>query len=87
VVITLLPDVTTLLVGDDYEDAGATSNRGEIEVEGQVDTLTPGVYEIIYKVNYEGHLYQKTRYVYVLDNIAYHPEIIVYYRKEEGMYL
>lgn len=87
VVITLLPDVTTLLVGDDYEDAGATSNRGEIEVEGQVDTSTPGVYEVIYKVNYEGHLYQKTRYVYVLDNIAYHPEIIIYYRKEEGMYL
>jgi hypothetical protein len=87
VVITLLPDVTTLLVGDDYEDAGATSNLGEIEVEGQVDTSTPGVYEVIYQVNYDGHVYQKTRYVYVLDNIAYHPEIIVYYRKEEGMYL
>jgi uncharacterized repeat protein (TIGR02543 family) len=87
VTITLLPDVTTLKVGDDYEDAGATSNLGEIEVEGQVDTSTPGVYEIIYRVNYEGHIYQKTRYVYVLDNIAYHPEIIVYYRKEEGVYL
>lgn len=77
VVITFNPDVTSLEVGTVYEDAGAMTSKGEITVSGEVNTAVPGVYALIYTVNIGDTVYQKTKYVYVLEKEDYHPTLIV----------
>ena len=84
VTIELLPGVATIEVGDTYNDAGATSNLGDVEVISSVDTSKPGEYEVQYKVTYQDKTYEKTRFVYVLETDEYHPTLTLYYRKEEG---
>ncbi|MDY0023720.1 MAG: S8 family serine peptidase [Candidatus Izemoplasmatales bacterium] len=68
VTITLNPGVTTIIKGTNYVEVGAISNIGDIEIAGEVDQETVGVYKITYTVNYEGIEYKKTRYVYVIDS-------------------
>ncbi len=83
--ITLLPDVTTLYVGEVYTDAGATSSKGLIEVINPVDNRAPGIYEVIYRVTIDQKIYQRSKFVYILDQQDYHPTpILAYRRKEEG---
>lgn len=85
VIITVLPDVTTLYVGQPYQDAGATSSIGQLETINPVDTRSPGIYEIIYRVTIGYKTYQKSKFVHVLDEQAFHPTpVLVYRRKEEG---
>jgi uncharacterized repeat protein (TIGR02543 family) len=87
ITIELNPDISTIEVGQTYHDGGATSNVGTVEVTNHVDTSTPGIYEVIYEVQYEDQLISKVRYVHVLNQTSYHPVIIHYYRKEEGWVL
>jgi len=60
--------ITTIIKGTNYVEAGAISNIGDVEITGEVDQETVGVYKITYTVNYEGKDYKLTRYVYVIDN-------------------
>ena len=65
--ITLNPGIETILVGGTYEEVGAQTTEGDIEIEGNVDTSTPGAYEIIYRVNVDGTTYEKVRIVHVIE--------------------
>ena len=85
VTITLLPDVTTLYVGESFTDAGAITSLGQIEVIQDVNPEITGIYEVIYQVEIGDSIFQKIKYVYVLDEVSYHPTpILAYRRKEEG---
>ncbi len=77
IVITINPDVTTIQVGDIYQDAGAISSKGDIITTGEVISSVPGVYPLVYTVTIGDVIYQKTKYVYVLEGNDYHPSIIV----------
>ena len=66
VYITVYKGLTTLFKDQYYWDAGAETNLGTIQVIGSVDVSVPGVYEIIYRVDYQGKIYEKSRYVFVL---------------------
>ena len=66
IVITVYPDVTTILAGDAYTDAGASTNIGDIETTGHVDASIPGVYVITYRVSHEDHEVIRSKYVHVL---------------------
>ncbi len=88
VTITLLPGVTTLEQGQGYQDAGAITNVGEINVISNVDTSSPGIYQVIYTVQRGDVLIQRTRYVYVLDQASFHPQIALYvYPRKEGWWI
>jgi uncharacterized repeat protein (TIGR02543 family) len=77
VIILLNPDITTVLVGDSFEDSGAVASKGDISTRGEVDTSTPGIYELVYSVSFGDTVYEKTKYVYVLDKTEYHPTLII----------
>ncbi len=80
--ITLKAGITTVMKGDLYEDPGAYTNIGTIETSGSVDTATAGIYQIVYSVRINGFVYQKTRYVYVLDDDL-SDTIVLYWWKED----
>ncbi|MBU1145158.1 MAG: S8 family serine peptidase [Firmicutes bacterium] len=69
VIIALNEGLSTLFLHDSYIEAGATSNLGTIEIIGSVDSNTSGVYHIIYQVELDGVLYQKSRFVFVLADL------------------
>ncbi len=77
VVITINPNVTTIQMGDTYQDLGATSSKGDVVISGEVNTSVPGVYQLIYSVTLDDTIYQKSKFVYVLDDTDYHPTVIV----------
>ena len=83
--IELLPDITTIYVGDTYTDSGAISNIGEVVTHGDVDTDTPGVYPIIYEVTYGTHAVIRTKYVYVVEQTSQDIDEAVIFKKEEVM--
>ncbi|MBN2697101.1 MAG: DUF5011 domain-containing protein, partial [Bacilli bacterium] len=83
--IDLKKGITTLPVGAVYEDPGATTNVGTIETSGNVDTFTPGVYEIVYTVRINGWTYSKSRFVHVLETDDYAP-VELYWHKEDDEY-
>ncbi len=58
--------ITTLVQGQDYEDAGAVTNYGVVTIIGEVNTDVPGRYVIVYRVEYDGVTAVKTRVVHVL---------------------
>jgi|GEM_PF-498729 len=64
--ITLLPDITTIFQGTDYDDPGATSNIGNITTIGDVDPDIPGVYLITYQVVIDSTVFRRQKYVHVL---------------------
>ncbi len=66
VIITLNPGITTIYVGNTYIEAGAGANIGEVIINGEVDSSTPGVYIITYQVEIDNIIYLKTRVVHVL---------------------
>jgi len=67
VIITINEGVTTVLKGNDYIETGATSNIGEVIIESNVDTEKIGVYKVTYKVNIDGVIYQRSKFVFVID--------------------
>ena len=68
VIITINEGVTTVLKGNDYIETGATSNIGEVIIESNVDTEKIGVYKVIYKVNIDGVIYQRSKFVFIIDS-------------------
>lgn len=64
--ITLNVAVTTIIIGNSYIEAGATSNLGSVEIIGSVNTNEVGIYQIVYRVSYNNHIYEKSRYIYVI---------------------
>lgn len=79
--ITIQPTITTLYQGDTYIEKGAISSVGEVVIIGEVDTQTPGIYQIIYQVMYREHIRQKSLYVYVLEREVI-PIDTLYFSKE-----
>jgi hypothetical protein len=68
VIITINEGVTTVLKGNDYIETGATSNIGEVIIESNVDTEKIGVYKVTYKVNIDGVIYQRSKFVFIIDS-------------------
>ena len=66
--IVLNPGISTLYQGELYVETGAISNLGDVTISGSVNTSLPGIYYILYEVEYNGAIYSKTRIVNVLDN-------------------
>ena len=64
--IALNKAITTIIVGNEYIETGATSNVGNVEIIGTVNTEKTGLYIIVYQVIHEEKAYQKSRYVYVI---------------------
>jgi uncharacterized repeat protein (TIGR02543 family) len=83
VVISLKPSIATIYEGQSYIDQGATTNVGTIETEGIVDTNTPGIYQIVYKVTHQNRIYQRSRFVHVLMNETNQNDTETAYFKEE----
>ncbi|MFA5467105.1 MAG: S8 family serine peptidase [Candidatus Izemoplasmatales bacterium] len=81
--ITLNKGISTIFVGEIYEDAGARTNIGTIEKSGSVDTTEPGVYKITYTVRQNGYVYQKSRYVYVIEASDSYNALTMWFKKEE----
>jgi uncharacterized repeat protein (TIGR02543 family) len=68
VLITLNPGITTIMQNEVYEDSGAQSAYGQIEVFGEVDTTKPGTYRIEYIITINNQVFKKSRYVTVLES-------------------
>ena len=68
VIITINPGVTTIVKDNVYTEDGATSNLGEVIIIGNVDTSTTGVYKVTYQVTFNEKVYEKIKYVFVIDN-------------------
>ncbi|MBR3661351.1 MAG: DUF5011 domain-containing protein [Bacilli bacterium] len=74
--ITLNGDnLISIMVGDNYEELGAEAYYGDIDVSneiiktGQVDTNTPGTYEISYSIEYNKQSNYVKRVVKVIDKL------------------
>ena len=65
--ITLNESLTTIIVGNDYLESGASSNIGTVEILGSVNTSESGKYIITYRVVYNNQTYEKSRYVFVIE--------------------
>ncbi len=83
--ITLNPGISTIYLGEEYTEEGATSNVGEIVISGTVDTANIGIYYITYTVEYNGMTYAKTRIVTVLDQSVKTVQVItaLSYKEED----
>ncbi|MCF7931749.1 MAG: S8 family serine peptidase [Acholeplasmataceae bacterium] len=83
IVITLNPDVTTILRGTSYVDAGATTNANTLITEGEVDVTTVGTYVITYRATEGKVVVSRVKMVHVImdpnDNLTLDVP-----RKEEG---
>ena len=89
--IILLPSIDTIALNGEYLEAGAESTMGEVETSGTVNTSVAGVYEIVYRVTYQGQITTATRYVTVLENFQTRVsmnKVIAHIepRKEEELY-
>lgn len=83
VIITLNPGVTTINVGGTYNDAGASTNYGQVVTSGSVDATKAGVYEIVYRVTVDYFDYEKTRYVYVIEETTYVNNVFFVSKRED----
>lgn len=85
--IELNPGITTIIVGQPYIEAGITHNQGQLEIISDVNTKTPGVYKVIYRVTFEDIIYEKTRYVHVIDTSTDNFLEIYIQKKEDDLYV
>lgn len=83
VTIALNPGISTLKVGDIYIESGATASVGDVIVVGSVNTSQPGVYYIVYEVEYQGNFFSKTRIVTVEDESTMFTSTLVYVAQKE----
>lgn len=65
--IDLNKAISTIILGNDYVERGATSNIGNVNIIGSVDTSKVGRYIIKYQVIHNDIVYEKSRYIYVID--------------------
>lgn len=69
-----------LKVNDSYDDIGATAKMcalnkckditSEIVINNKVDTTTIGEYEVVYEINYNNKIYNKSRNITVIDDVS-----------------
>jgi len=83
-VLTLLPGISTLLIGETYQEAGAESSLGTVIISGTVDTAVAGIYPIVYTVEYQNTIVQKTRYVFVIDPATSITVVMLPWKKDES---
>lgn len=83
IVITLKPGIDTIVMGEEFVDAGATTNVGTIEVISNVDTSSAGEYTVTYHVEVAGYVKEVIRYVNVLTAQESSPALSVQIWKEE----
>lgn len=81
--ITINPTISTLFIGDDYNEQGATTSIGQIEIISDVNTQSAGIYEVIYRVEYKNQVKEKTLFVYVLDRPVQEIDTLYINKKEE----
>ncbi len=84
--ITLHPDVTTLKVGDTYQDAGASGSIGTLTVSGEVNTTIPGVYVLTYTLTYQTMTVQKTKVIHILEETDYHKRPVLFVEDKKGVW-
>ncbi len=69
--VDLVPGIDTVVVGENWTDAGVEvigSDAAMIDVQGDVDTDTLGVYHVVYIVqDDQGNIRRITRVVHVID--------------------
>jgi uncharacterized repeat protein (TIGR02543 family) len=82
IVITLRPDITTLVEGETYADAGATTNTGTLTSSGTVDTSVPGTYVITYAAREGNRQATRTKMVHVLEKPVEEPTLDMPSKKE-----
>jgi len=80
--ITINESVTTIVKGNDYIEDGATSNYGMVDIIGSVNTDEVGLYIITYRIEYEDKVYEKSKYVYVIENDFSPSNDIIWFFKE-----
>lgn len=68
VIITINPGITTILKDDVYTENGALSNVGEVIITSNVDTSNTGIYNVTYQVTFNEVIYEKNKYVFVIDS-------------------
>ena len=68
VIITINPGITTILKDDVYTEEGATSNVGDVIVISDIDTSITGIYKVTYQVTFNEIIYEKSKYVFVIDS-------------------
>ncbi|PKK95400.1 MAG: hypothetical protein CVV60_01485 [Tenericutes bacterium HGW-Tenericutes-5] len=68
VIITINPGITTILKDDVYTEEGATSNVGDVIVISDIDTSVTGIYKVTYQVTFNEIIYEKCKYVFVIDS-------------------
>ena len=87
IILTLKRGISTLYQGETYIEKGASTNLGNVEITGEVNTAVPGVYVVTYQVEYQNQTVMKKRYVYVLEKPE---EVITAYqplKKEDEVYV
>ncbi len=87
VTIELNEGITTLPVGGTYVEAGAISSAGEITIDSKVDTSQAGIYTVTYQVTVDNVLFEKTRYVHVVDDYPTSLTQIYWYKEESDTYV
>lgn len=82
--ITINPGINTIILSQNYSEAGAISEYGEIEVIGSVDTTKVGKYQITYRLIFEDKTIEKHRFVYVINpDVSYFAGINWYLEKSD----
>jgi hypothetical protein len=86
VTFVLGPAKTTIAINEDYEDGSCEAMIGDQRVSCDIasntlDSSQEGVYQITYEVEYNGHAYQYTRYVFVIGET---PDLVAILPKKEG---
>jgi hypothetical protein len=82
--VELNKGIATLWVGDIYQEAGVSHNRGTVTIEGIVDTSRAGIYVVTYRVEDGLQVVRMNRYVMVVDPKAEWTVVWFAVRKEES---
>jgi uncharacterized repeat protein (TIGR02543 family) len=85
--IELNPGVTTISIGTDYQEAGASSEYGEVTIDSNVDTTKAGIYLVRYFVEADGKIYEKQRYVHVVEENPIKVNLAYWYREDDDFYV
>ncbi|MDA3931248.1 MAG: InlB B-repeat-containing protein, partial [Tenericutes bacterium] len=87
VTIELNEGLSTIPVGGTYTEAGATYSEGEITIISDVDMTQAGTYIVIYQVTVNNIVFEKTRYVHVVEINPTNMSDIYWYKEERDIYV
>ena len=85
--IELNPGISSIPVGGQYIEAGATSSQGEVVIISNIDTSQAGTYRVIYQVNIDNHSFEKTRVIHVYELDVLNSTQIYWYKEERDQYV